>query len=555
MYKKIIYLLCLALLAGFAGSAVAQNWDEGRHLEDPEYITDHLWVTCDNWQMGICPSKTASDGSQWAHMADPNANLCIVRAEDIVSGKGISSGTYGHDNRMEIYGTMDGTWLDAGRGGSGGGYTTESVGYILIDGGVVNLLDGGLTIPNHFNNPPIARGTVQMDSGTVNAIWVSIGQNNGIGRFYFYGGTVNLTGSLIFHNAWDDCTNPTEEGEMDIEEGVMILDNNHVSIIQGYIDAGWITVYGVTPQDERYYVLDYDVTTPGKTTLAGIDPATVNTEKAWGPNPKHGSIADITDGNITLDWHAGDAGIYKHDVYFGTTDSPAYVTQTNEAITEYSVAAGQLETTYYWKIDEVDEGASNTIEGDLWYFTTADYLTVDDFDANDISPWEVTGNVEIALVNNNSTMEITCGAGLSGSTYLAPPPQSDWTQQGLMAMRLSFLGDLSIDATATLSVTVNNTTVSYDNAEGLLQTPVWTTWYIPYATLTGLGADISNVTKVQINVSSGGADLVLDIDNIELTLLQCTNSPAGDASGDCEVDLLDVASLANEWLVSGYGLP
>ena len=566
MNKKIIYLLCMALLVGLAGNAVAQTWDEGRHLNDPCYVTDHLWVTPENWSMGVCPSKTATNDSQWAHMADPNAHLCIIRCGDVASAKGTSSGTYGNWGTMKIYGTMDATWLDAGRGGgSAGGYDTESVGYILIDRDpcgcdadpVVNLLDGGLTIPSHFDDPPIARGTVEMNRGTINPVWLSMGLNNGIGEFYLNGGTVNMTGSLDFNLAWGGCDDPTlneNESFIDIDEGVIIMDNDHTAGIQGYIDKGWITFYGGLPQDERFYILDYDITTSGKTTIAGIDPCDVILENSWHPVPEDRAMVDITDSNIMLDWRSGDpVGTYKHDVYFGTTNPPAYVTQTNETVTEYGVTAGQLDTAYYWKIDEVSE--PNLWPGPVWSFTTADYLTVDDFDANDLDVhWTDSGDAESSLINDNSTMRITCGANKNGSVY-REPPQSDWDQQGLMAMRLSFFGNSGNNAGAQLSVTVNSTTVVYDNAESLLQSPEWTQWYIPYSVLTGLGANLNNVTRVWINVSSGASDLQLDIDNIELTLLQCIDAPAGDASGDCEVDLLDVAALANEWLVSGYELP
>ena len=107
---------------------------------------------------------------------------------------------------------------------------------------------------------------------------------------------------------------------------------------------------------------------------------------------------------------------------------------------------------------------------------------------------------------------------------------------------------------AQLSVTVNNTTVVYSNATGLLQQQVWSQWYIPYSELTNLGANLNNVTKIAINVNSGASQLDLYIDDIDLVPLQCVNPLVGDFNGDCVVDFDDFAHFANEWHMSGLGL-
>ena len=84
-------------------------------------------------------------------------------------------------------------------------------------------------------------------------------------------------------------------------------------------------------------------------------------ELAWTPNPADGVAYVAT--NATLSWTAGSYAT-SHDVYFGTTNPPPFV-QNQTGTTFNPVMAA--DTTYYWRIDEVDGG---TYTGDVWSFTT-----------------------------------------------------------------------------------------------------------------------------------------------------------------------------------------
>lgn len=545
MYKKLICLACLALLAGMANDAVANEYDEG---PDPNN-SDHLWMTASNWTQGL-PGYNNTDGSQWATMSTDGTLCLILPGDDDASARGVNIGSYGAENTLDMSGgNLTCQFFDVGRGGNGAAYGDTSFGHFIMSGGQVTMQ--WFNVPNQWDAPPFVQGDVLMTDGVVNAENLTIGKNAGVGHFDFHGGTIHCSNSFVI--------NPESEptvaisGTMDITEGVLTSDNNLVDQIQGFIDAGWITFYGVAPLDVRYYVLDYDITNPGQTTLAAVDPGNIIFENAWGPIPKNGALIDITDGNVMLAWNSGDpAGLYKHEVYFGTNPTPGFDVQLNESDTDHIVVADQLDTTYYWKITEA-EGA-NTYEGPVWKFTTADFLTVDDFNTGDLSDWTETGSVVASLFNDDTSMRISTGPGQSGSVFRAPP-QSDWDQQGLKAIRLSFLGDPNSSAGPELSLTVNNTTVVYDNTEGLLQTEEWTQWFVSYDTLTNLGADLNNVTKVEITITGGSTGFRLGIDDIELALLQCLENPLGDASGDCLVNMFDVSALSNEWMVSGYELP
>jgi hypothetical protein len=85
--------------------------------------------------------------------------------------------------------------------------------------------------------------------------------------------------------------------------------------------------------------------------------------KASSPSPATGAInVDIT---ADLGWTAG-SGTESHDVYFGTTNPPAYI--GNQTGTIYDTGTMANGKTYYWRIDEKNTGGTTT--GTVWSFST-----------------------------------------------------------------------------------------------------------------------------------------------------------------------------------------
>ncbi|MHC4395701.1 MAG: DNRLRE domain-containing protein [Planctomycetota bacterium] len=84
--------------------------------------------------------------------------------------------------------------------------------------------------------------------------------------------------------------------------------------------------------------------------------------QATNPNPGIGATDSI---NADLSWTAG-SGATSHDVYFGTS-SPG-TSQGNQTATTFDTGTLDNDTTYYWRIDEVN--AEGTTTGNLWNFTT-----------------------------------------------------------------------------------------------------------------------------------------------------------------------------------------
>jgi hypothetical protein len=105
----------------------------------------------------------------------------------------------------------------------------------------------------------------------------------------------------------------------------------------------------------------------GGTTEASLSPGeqpSPMSGKASNPYPSDGATNIYY--KTKLNWTSG-LNAVSHDVYFGTSDPPPFV--ANQVDTEFDPNTLDLDTTYYWRIDEVDSKGNETT-GDLWTFTT-----------------------------------------------------------------------------------------------------------------------------------------------------------------------------------------
>lgn len=94
--------------------------------------------------------------------------------------------------------------------------------------------------------------------------------------------------------------------------------------------------------------------------------------KAANPSPANAATGVVP--NPTLVWTAG-AGAASHDVYFSTSQAdvingaPAAF-KGNQAGTAFDPGPLNLNTTYYWRIDEVSANGVTKATGDTWSFKT-----------------------------------------------------------------------------------------------------------------------------------------------------------------------------------------
>jgi hypothetical protein len=229
-----------------------------------------------------------------------------------------------------------------------------------------------------------------------------------------------------------------------------------------------------------------------------------------------------------LRWTAGDKAA-AHDVYFGedanavadanTTTADVYGgRQTLDAV---SFDPGTLawNKTYYWRIDEVNDAQPQSPWiGNVWSFTTADFLIVDDFESYNDEEDKGTRIYETWLdgwADNSSGSQV----GYTDPPFAEPTivhsgrqsmplsydntnspfysealrawsgPQN-WTVNGVDTLVLYFCGKAT-NGQEKLYVTLADSagkgaTVVYPNAP--VANTAWTEWKIPLSSFTGVDA-------------------------------------------------------------------
>jgi hypothetical protein len=252
------------------------------------------------------------------------------------------------------------------------------------------------------------------------------------------------------------------------------------------------------------------------------------------PQPADGATGVAIDTDLI--WRPGREA-QSHTVYLGK-DQDAVAGGTVAAVTRtqrsYTPPALDLGTTYFWRVDEV--GDTGTFEGNLWSFTTQEFLVVDDFESYD------DDNNRIYLVwidgEENKTgstvgyMESVGGtfgertivhggrqampifydnAGLTTAEAQRTLDAQDWTARGIKSLSLFFRG--APENTGQLYVKINNTKVVYDGDAADIKRPTWQVWNIDLSAVAG---NLSQVTQLTIGIEGAGASGTLYIDDIRL---------------------------------------
>jgi len=285
--------------------------------------------------------------------------------------------------------------------------------------------------------------------------------------------------------------------------------------------------------------------------------------------------------DMILTWRSGrDAA--EHKVYF-SSDEQAVTEGTitpeivpgNGCEASYDPGGDDLDlgTTYYWRIDEVN--GDQTWQGDVWSYTTADYLVVDDMDFYGDSnvtgeegsrvfyvwrdgftvtnPYNIPGNGTASQVGHWPPPIMEAGTVHGGSQsmpfyYLNDgthgenpnvyysqitaqasdlPIGENWTRNGVNALTLYFYGDLGNDVGEPMWVKLTDQSnssgrVTYgtyaDEDVSNLADQAWHEWNIE---LVDFGVDLEHVKEISIGIgepdatSPGGTGLMY-FDDIRL---------------------------------------
>jgi len=260
--------------------------------------------------------------------------------------------------------------------------------------------------------------------------------------------------------------------------------------------------------------------------------------RAGSPKPGNGAI-DVSQ-TSGLVWVAGDYAA-SHDVYFGkdatavagADKSTAAIYQGRRSSTDFSPGLLDWNTTYYWRVDEInDVHPDSPWKGSVWSFTTADFLIVDDIESyNDLDETDpasnriyltwidgygtttngaLVGNLDIPLTERTNVhggdqaMPLSYDNNLKFSeATMTLKAGHDWTREGVAELALWFRGDAA-NAAERMYVALNGTAVIYHDNPNAAQIATWTEWVIPLQQFASLGVNLANVTSVTIGFGTRG---------------------------------------------------
>jgi len=276
-------------------------------------------------------------------------------------------------------------------------------------------------------------------------------------------------------------------------------------------------------------------------------------------NPQPANGAAEVQLNAILSWTPSDSAA-SHQLYFGmdkeavrTAGAGSPEDKGSKALGAESYDPGLLdaETTYYWRVDEVD-AQGNTAQGPLWLFTTGAFLLVDDFegytddDPNNEAIWQtwidgfgIPDNgaqvgylmppyAEQRIVHSGSQslpLLYVNEAGVTNSeaamTLTAP---RDWTQGDVAELSL-WIRAASDNAEDPLYVAISNSAgapaiVAHDDPAAASNRK-WSQWRIALQAFADQGINLTNVDKIAIGLGSKGGAAVggsgtMFIDDIRL---------------------------------------
>jgi hypothetical protein len=312
MFRKLIYLVSFVLVLGLMGNVSAD-------VQFNDSTGDHLWSTPENWATGAVP--TTADG--YVRIFVVPGPTVMANEVFVVNGIHLGNDNDGQAGAL----TVQGGTLEVG---------TINCGYKGT--GTVNVIDGTLVVTGTLK---IAR------------------EPAAIGHINLNGGTISTNNFLVREK--DGAV-----GTMDVGGGMLTIDGNETSLVQGYIDNGWITAY----DGNGTLHLDYNVTNSGLTTLTAVH--------KLNPNPANRAI--VKPGEVELGWTLPDPCVpgqaVSVDVYFTDdlqlleqfTDPAAIQVVGKQSVTSVVVQT-KPKTRYYWAVDAyVDSASDFPVVGPIFSF-------------------------------------------------------------------------------------------------------------------------------------------------------------------------------------------
>jgi hypothetical protein len=170
------------------------------------------------------------------------------------------------------------------------------------------------------------------------------------------------------------------------------------------------------------------------------------------------------------------------------------------------------------------------VKGLVWSFTTADFITVDDFESyNDIDPPDAASNRIFdkwidgfgtmnngALVGNDLppyAEQTVVHGGIQSMPYsyddslkiseatLTLVYPKDWTEEGVTKLSLWFRG-AAANSAERMYIALNGTAVVYNDDPAATQKGGWTQWVIDLQAFADQGVALTNVNTITIGLGT-----------------------------------------------------
>ncbi|MHC4528915.1 MAG: LamG-like jellyroll fold domain-containing protein, partial [Planctomycetota bacterium] len=147
----------------------------------------------------------------------------------------------------------------------------------------------------------------------------------------------------------------------------------------------WSSNYEYEGKMDDFKVFDYAMDAAG----VAAEFRGGNLADPWAPDP--GNYEQDVPRDANLAWRPGDYAV-QHRVYLGTDwddvndadTSSAGIYRGQQDPCEYDPPGYlELDKTYYWRIDEVNDNDPCVWKGPIWQFTVANYLIIDNFESYD----------------------------------------------------------------------------------------------------------------------------------------------------------------------------
>jgi hypothetical protein len=334
------------------------------------------------------------------------------------------------------------------------------------------------------------------------------------GSLYEYKG-----GPLVVRTATMVDTNENDPWEEEVEQDAVFTSG----------------VSGIFAQNENEQPAGYHCTFDDVFSVSD-GPAAVN------PGPVENAVDVSVDADLS--WLEAEFATSR-DLWFG---KKAAMEKVEPAPTGTTFDPGTLELgqAYEWRIDQI--GPSGTVTGRTWTFTTADFISAEDFqsyaDHAAIRAAWVTNIPEFDYVflatdsqgNNSMRFEFQnqYEPYFTEATRTFDSPQ-DWTAQNVQVLSLSFIGErenaehlmyLILEDASGQNLKVEH---PYTYA---CQSDTWRQWTVALEQFSVGGLDLGSVKKLTIGFGDGtmSAQVGDDIDHIYIDEIRLT--PAGDDNVD-----------------------